>query len=176
MSFFSCLFLLNKIKYKVYSMRREENMENTIIKMNNLPYEKRIEEIKAILQKKDIRLSHQRLLILDYLLVNHNHPTAEDIYLDLKKIDPVISQATVYNTLNLFSEKGIIKELDFNMQSKRYEFAKKSYGHFICEKCGKIKDFEVMDSPIAKELDKYTLESVELIYRGICPDCKEKDL
>ena len=80
-------------------------METKINEIKNLSNENRMKELKELLEENNIRLSHQRLLILNYLVLNHTHPTAEKIYRDLKEIDPVISQATVYNTLNLFTEK-----------------------------------------------------------------------
>ncbi len=134
--------------------------------------ENRINELKNILQDNNIRLSHQRLLILDYLVDNNNHPSAEKIYTDLKEIDPVISQATVYNTLNLFSDKNIVRELDFNMVSKRYEFSNKSHGHFICEECETIIDFPVNNQEIPNTLDEYDVKTIEVVYRGICNKCK----
>lgn len=147
-------------------------MEAKIKEIQNLDYENRIDELKNLLDVNGIRLSHQRLLILDYLALNHTHPTAEKIYKDLKEIDPVISQATVYNTLNLLSNKKIIKELDFNMNSKRYELRKRTHGHFICEDCGKICDFEVIDHREPDELKDYDIQTEEIVYRGLCPNCK----
>lgn len=134
--------------------------------------DKRLNKLKDILQDKKIRISHQRLLILDYLITHPIHPTAEKIFKDLMAKDPVISQATVYNSLNLFVKHNLVKELDFNMASKRYEFKRPSHGHFICESCGKIKDLEIIDIEKPDMLKDYTIDTVEVIYRGICPDCK----
>lgn len=53
-----------------------------------------------------LRPSVQRLLIMDYLLSHHTHPTVEEVYRDLCKKCPTLSKTTVYNTLRLFSEKG----------------------------------------------------------------------
>ncbi|WP_416335338.1 Fur family transcriptional regulator [Anaerococcus sp. DFU013_CI05] len=147
-------------------------MDSKIREIQNLNNENRINDLKELLEEKGIRLSHQRLLILNYLALNHTHPTAEKIYKDLKEVDPVISQATVYNTLNLLAEKKIIKELDFNMNSKRYEFRKRFHGHFICEKCGSISDFEVIDHNLPDELTNYDIRSEEIVYRGLCHNCK----
>ena len=151
-------------------------MKSKISKTNNPDNENRMNELKTILEKNNIRLSHQRLLILDYLVVNHNHPSAEEIYTDLKKVDPVISQATVYNTLNILVDKKIIRELDFNMVSKHYEFSRQSHGHFICENCNSIIDFNLEDQEIPNDLEGYDVHTVEILYRGLCPQCKNKDL
>ena len=147
-------------------------MEEKIQNLEYLEPAERLEVEKQLLQDNGIRVSHQRLLILDYLSKNHKHPSAETIFTDLKKIDPVISQATVYNTLKIFTAKGIVKELDFNLTSKRYEFAKDRHSHFICEKCGKIIDLKDNNDYNIEELSDYEIESVDITYRGLCPDCK----
>ena len=104
---------------------------------------------------------------------------SEEIFNDLKSEDPAISQATIYNNLNLFVKHKLVKELDFNMTSKRYEFYKKSHAHFICEVCGNIEDVEVDEVGYEKSLSMYQIDNVEVTFRGICPECqinKAKDL
>ena len=150
-------------------------MEKIINELRNEEYNQRLPKLRELLAKHNIRVSHQRLLILDYLIMHPTHPTADTIYKDLKKIDPVISQATVYNTLNLLVEHKLVKELDFNMSSKRYEFKKTNHGHFICESCGLIEDLDVDDLEYPEELSDYEIDNVEVIYRGICPVCLHKD-
>lgn len=149
-------------------------MEKLIKELRNEEYKDRLPKLKELLAQHNIRVSHQRLLILDYLIMNPTHPTADSIYKDLKVSDPVISQATVYNTLNLLVDHNLVKELDFNMSSKRYEFKKTNHGHFICENCGLIEDLDVDDLQYPKDLDKYEIDNVEVIFRGICPECLNK--
>ena len=148
-------------------------MYDLIENLKDEDYEKRLNTIKNILKDKKIRISHQRLLILDYLITHPIHPTAEKIYKDLMIKDPVISQATVYNSLNLFVKHNLVKELDFNMASKRYEFKRPSHGHFICESCGRIEDIDVIDIDKPEMLEDYVVDTIEVIYRGICPDCNK---
>lgn len=150
-------------------------VEKIINELRNEEYNQRLPKLRELLAKHNIRVSHQRLLILDYLIMHPTHPTADTIYKDLKKVDPVISQATVYNTLNLLVEHKLVKELDFNMSSKRYEFKKTNHGHFICESCGLIEDLDVDDLEYPKELNEYEIDNVEVIYRGLCPTCLHKD-
>lgn len=150
-------------------------VEKIINELRNEEYNQRLPKLRELLAKHNIRVSHQRLLILDYLIMHPTHPTADKIYKDLKKVDPVISQATVYNTLNLLVEHKLVKELDFNMSSKRYEFKKTNHGHFICESCGLIEDLDVDDLEYPEELKEYEIDNVEVIYRGLCPVCLHKD-
>lgn len=134
--------------------------------------EVRYDKLKKILKEHEIRVSHQRLLILDYLVCNKIHPTADEICKNLKAKDPVLSQATVYNTLKLFVDHNLINELDFNQPSKRYDFYNSHHSHFICESCGKIVDL-YLDKDALKfdELDGYKINKVDVTVRGICPDC-----
>ena len=154
-------------------------MQDIIDNIRDYDYEKRIASLKKILQDKKIRISHQRLLILDYLMTHPIHPTAENIFKDLKSEDPLISQATVYNSLNLFVKHNLVKELDFNMTSKRYEFKKPNHAHFICNCCGEIEDVEMEDIDYEKSLPMHEIDNVEVTFRGLCPECqvsKTKDL
>lgn len=150
-------------------------VEKIINELRNEEYKQRLPKLRELLANHNIRVSHQRLLILDYLIMNPTHPTADTIYKDLKKVDPVISQATVYNTLNLLVDHKLVKELDFNMSSKRYEFKKTNHGHFICESCGLIEDLDVDDLEYPEELKEYEIDNVEVIYRGLCTVCLHKD-
>lgn len=150
-----------------------------ITNINEGYFNRRKNYIIEILKGKNIRISKQRILILDYLMTHPIHPTAEEIFNDLKSEDPAISQATIYNNLNLFVKHKLVKELDFNMTSKRYEFYKKSHAHFICEVCGNIEDVEVDEVGYEKSLSMYQIDNVEVTFRGICPECqinKAKDL
>lgn len=150
-----------------------------ITNINEGYFNRRKNHIIEILKGKNIRISKQRILILDYLMTHPIHPTPEEIFNDLKSEDPAISQATIYNNLNLFVKHKLVKELDFNMTSKRYEFYKKSHAHFICEVCGNIEDVEVDEVGYEKSLSMYQIDNVEVTFRGICPECqinKAKDL
>lgn len=131
-------------------------------------------DLKEILHKNNIRMSHQRMLVLEYLASSKNHPTAEDVFKDLKKKDPVLSQATVYNTLNLFVKKNIIRELDFNEPSKRYDFDKEGLCHFICESCHKIFDLDMDESFLNEDPKGFIVNQKQVVYRGICPECAKK--
>ncbi|MDY3006114.1 transcriptional repressor [Anaerococcus sp. AGMB00486] len=150
-------------------------MKEIIDSLVNVEAEERYIREKGILKEHGIRVSHQRLMVLDYLVNNMKHPTADDIYKDLKSKDPILSQATVYNTLNLFVENNIVSELDFNESRKRYDFYNKHHSHFICVDCGDILDLNVgIDNLKLDELEGYSINSVDITIRGECPTCLSK--
>lgn len=149
-------------------------MRDVIASLMKEPLDIRYKEEKQILKGHGIRASHQRLLILDYLVVNRSHPTADDIYQAVKLKDPILSQATVYNTLNLFVEKNIISELDFNETRKRFDFFSQVHAHFVCDNCKEIIDLDLDESKLNfEELKDYDINLIDLTIRGICPSCKE---
>lgn len=149
-------------------------MKEIIDSLVNVSDEERYKKEKEILKEHGIRVSHQRLMVLDYLINNMDHPTADDIYKSLKSKDPILSQATVYNTLNLFVDNHIVSELDFNESRKRYDFYNKQHSHFICEDCGDILDLDVDIENLKLEgLEGCKVNSVDITIRGKCPNCNK---
>lgn len=147
-------------------------MKKIIDSLVNVDDNERYKLEKDLLKEHDIRISHQRLMVLDYLVNNMNHPTAEDIYKNLKSKNPILSQATVYNTLNLFVEHNIVSELDFNESRKRYDFYNKLHSHFICEDCGNIIDLDLdIKNLKLDDLKDYSINSIDITIRGKCPNC-----
>ena len=89
--------------------------------MRNKRLEKQLEEKRTFLKEKGVVLTTPRLIILEYLLKNQIHPTAEDIYNALKKRFPSLSQASIYNTLKLFTKLGVVTELTIEKEKTRYD-------------------------------------------------------
>ncbi len=92
------------------------------------------------LREHDIKPSTIRIKVLEFLLNNKIHPTVDDIYKSLLEDIPTLSKTSVYNTLDLFSEKGIVNIVALYEKELRYDIEKNSHGHFKCEKCGKVYD------------------------------------
>jgi len=109
------------------------------------------------LEANGYRLTPQRALILEVLLSQPNkHLSADDIYSSLKTDHPDLGIATVYRTLELFRELGIVHQMDFSEGLSRYEYGDwQHHHHLVCLKCGSITEFS----------DK-ALEEVELKLAG----------
>ncbi len=127
----------------------------------------------SILTAAGINPSIQRIQVLDYFLKNKIHPTAERIYSDLRQDVPAISKATVYKTLALFEEKGLITVIAIEEGKARYDFMESLHGHFICSSCKQVIDVpcEVKWHPSVKEFD---VHSEKILMRGICKECLNK--
>jgi len=137
-----------------------------------------IETLKNTLKEKGIKPTYQRLKILDYMSQNiRNHPTVDMIYAELAKEIPTISMTTVYNTLSTFIEKALVCGVTITGTEVRYDFNTKSHHHFLCKKCGQIKDIDIPCSLAAKKgelVDGHRLEEIHGYFKGTCRDCLER--
>ena len=132
-----------------------------------------IQEITDRLIEQNIKPSFQRIKIYDFLLTNNIHPNIEMIYSNLSKEIPTLSKTTIYNTLKNFEKNGLIISVNIDEKEIRYDAILKPHGHFKCEKCGKIYDFDYnYDKINTKGLSKFKINKTDLNIKGICPTCK----
>ena len=131
-----------------------------------------LEIIKQELKLKNISLSHQRLMVLEYLTQNQYHPTVEQIFTGLQKDIPTLSKTTVYNTLRILAEAGLVRVITIEDNETRYDVNTQNHGHFKCESCGKIYGFNIdMNSLIVKDLNNFKIDDKDVYFKGICPQC-----
>lgn len=136
----------------------------------------------ATLKEHHIRVTPQRQIILTYLVTHHNHPSVDTIYTALAAQLPNLSMATVYNTLNLLVDLGIVIELPNDNGGIRYDFYGQPHYHVICENCGKITDVFAPDfgeieqtlNREAAEQTGYLITSNHVEVYGLCTDCQQK--
>jgi len=125
-----------------------------------------------------MRATDQRALILEVIRHEQGHLDADEIYRRARIKQPRISLSTVYRTLRMFKELGLIEELHFGDAHHRYEIKPSSeHQHLICLGCGKIVEFECPLSPkmkedIAREND-FEVTGVEVRMTGYCPQCRQ---
>ena len=125
-----------------------------------------------LLNEKDISPSVQRIRVLEYLHNSKNHPTVDDIYLALVKEIPTLSKTTVYNILKLFTKKSIVRTVRIGNNEARYDGDTSTHGHFKCNKCGIIYDFNVnMDELKLSALDNFKVNEYHIYLKGVCKNC-----
>ena len=124
---------------------------------------------------KHLRHSRQRERIYEYLIATEEHPTAERIHSDLRRESPELSLGTVYRNLKLLEEPGRIRKVMTYDGNERYDAICHDHAHFICQRCGSIRDISEVDSDqIRKELaleDGYRISNLDMILKGTCPAC-----
>lgn len=129
------------------------------------------------LRKADLRITNQRLLILEYLINSHSHPTAEAIHHDLKSTDFNLSLATVYNTLELFIAHNLIVSLKGTDEKQHFDYFAHPHYHVVCTNCGRIEDvFDFSFTPLELDAEKQTnfhITQTKVEVLGLCPKCQK---
>lgn len=122
-----------------------------------------------------IKYSRQRECIREFLAHRHDHPTAETIYMNVKKDFPNISLGTVYRNLSLLAEMGEIKKLSTGTGPDRFDGITAPHYHVFCTECGSVSDLK-MDSIdhiniIAESGFEGRIEGHITYFFGVCQDC-----
>src|ERR1700694_4473873 len=148
------------------------------------PQKSNSEEQEVLLkhiQKRGLKRTAQRDLILDKFLRTEDHLSSEDLYRLGKQDDPSIGQTTVYRTLKLLTEAGLAREVRFGDGITHYEhnYKHQHHDHMICSECGRIIEFfsaeleAIQDAMEAKHRFGGTPPLLRMI--GICADCRRQE-
>ena len=140
-----------------------------------------IEKLKLNLKEKGYKLTPQRRAIVDIIIQNAgSHLTTEELY-DLVKTEcPEIGLATVYRTVQLLEELGVVSKLDLNDGCYRYELVREDenhqHHHLICSQCGKVIEvqgdlLEILEHEIESKYD-FKIKNHSVKFYGICSECK----
>ena len=97
-----------------------------------------LESVCAQLKARGRRVTPQRRAIIQVLLDNSKHLTAELVYTRARDTMPDLSPATVYNTLHELAEMGMLLELDLGLGERHYDVITTDHAHLICLACGRI--------------------------------------
>ena len=106
------------------------------------------QDLSDSLKSKGLRSTKQRLCVYDVILEKRDHPTADDIFLRVKKKLPKISFATVYNCLETFVECGLVKKINLDRNSSRYCPNLTPHAHFKCAESGRIIDLPINEKSL----------------------------
>ncbi|MHA2251625.1 MAG: Fur family transcriptional regulator [Candidatus Kariarchaeaceae archaeon] len=99
-------------------------------------------ELVSLLHQKGLKVTPQRLAIFRYLANNESHPSADIIFADIKKELPTVSQGTVYKTLSMLTDIGVVSELKLGNGHSRYDSNTTVHINIICPNCNKITDYQ----------------------------------
>lgn len=137
------------------------------------------------LQEHGYKMTSQRVEILKYMINNEQkHLSSEEIYDGIKEYNPNIGLATIYRTLQLFVDVGILSKVDFNDGRSRYELIDNedvhNHHHLICVNCGKIYEVEEFENNITPTLEKaiekdynFKILNHSIKFYGLCEKCNK---
>ena len=133
--------------------------------------------VRQLLKERGVRLTTQRELVLRRAMA-HLHFTAEELVSDVRAVDQSVSRASVYRTLAMLQEAGVVEKHDFHYGPPNYEVTpgKAHHDHLMCVQCGEIIEFqeprvEKLQDEIVKRYGYQLLSHTHKLY-GLCPTCQ----
>lgn len=137
--------------------------------------DRRVADFLKECRRHGVKATHQRAEILRELAGTAEHPDAETIYVRVRRRIPAISLDTVYRTLRMFEEKGIIARVGSLRDRARFDANTDRHHHFVCSGCGMIGDFysDALDRfPVPREVAEMgSVDGVYVELRGRCRTC-----
>ena len=125
------------------------------------------------------RMTSQRQVILRELKKVYTHPTADEIYIIVRKVIPHISLGTVYRNLDILSETGLVRKLECAGNQRRYDGNPERHHHIRCIECGSVADvspdmvtsFEFSPDRISS----WRVVDHQIVFLGVCGSCQAKE-
>jgi Fur family ferric uptake transcriptional regulator len=136
---------------------------------------------KKIIRDLGLKVTQQRLDILEVVRGGPNHFTAQDVFETVEKRNSEIGFATVYRFLRTLTDSGFVTEVRMGGMPARYEWAaKEHHDHLTCTTCGKIVEFENVEIERLQEKVAlrfgFLLTSHVLELYGVCPECRQQNV
>jgi Fur family transcriptional regulator, peroxide stress response regulator len=132
---------------------------------------------RELCRQSGLAVTHQRQVVFDSLakMPDHHHPCPEEVYAEVRKLIPSISQATVYKTLHTFVEHGILRELSPHHGTLRVDINTRAHHHLFCTRCKTVIDIDEGDlDPVKlrRRLPKgFRVDRVAVEVQGLCDEC-----
>lgn len=139
-----------------------------------------VHSIKQNKEWQGKRMTRQRRMIFGDLAARKDHPDVETLYAAVKAMAPKLSLHTVYRTIGLFENLGLVRRVAVWKGHIRYDADMQPHSHFLCETCGAVINVESPEIPwlgIACQAGRLgAIRSFELLLRGPCHTCLEKQV
>ncbi len=138
----------------------------------------RFAAFKSALKERNLKSTSQRDDIARVFFASNRHISVEELYHDVRKVNPRVGYATVYRTVRLLRECNLAAERHFHDGEARFENVaeEQHHDHLICERCGRIVEFsnaeiEELQERVARTLD-FVISGHKMELYGICGDCR----
>jgi Fur family peroxide stress response transcriptional regulator len=135
-----------------------------------------MEDVIYAMREKGLRVTRQRMAILEYLLSTDEHPSARKIWETVRLQVPGISLSTVYSTLSGMKDARIIKEIEFDEMENRYEGNLSHHINLVCVQCGRINDYataHTIDADQIRQSARFQVLQSRFELYGVCDSCSK---
>lgn len=136
-----------------------------------------LDAAREALHHSGIRITPQRMMIIEALVGDRSHPSADEIFAKVQVHYPSLSLATVYHTLTLLAHHGLIVPLRVGKEGMRCDPETTPHAHAYCERCGKIDDVFEVNYPeqFSALASHFTTTRIEISIFGHCHNCRTAD-
>lgn len=135
------------------------------------------DDLVALLRARGQRVTSQRLVILREMRRHGRHANVHEIHSAVHEELPGTSVPTVYATLELLAELGLIRKLDLGVGSTLFDARTDPHQHAVCRRCARVEDidgvFDNAEAMRAAGAAGFRAERAEVVVRGLCPDCAQ---
>ena len=136
-----------------------------------------VQNITELLRSNGFKVTPQRLAVYEALAHTKEHPNAEMIFNGLQATYPTMSLATVYKTIDILHEIGLVQILNAGEDSFRYDADVSEHAHIRCVECGRVDDvFELDTAKFNEQIQqntKYRLVGQQFYFYGVCAACQK---
>jgi Fe2+ or Zn2+ uptake regulation protein len=129
-----------------------------------------MEKIFNILKNSGSKLTPQRKVVLENLYITDKPVTLKELHNSCQSVD----FASIFRSIKLFQDLGLVEEINFADKKIRYKLASKQHHHhIICSECGEISELPICLLSEIKKLTNYKITKHTLEFMGLCPSCQK---
>lgn len=148
------------------------------MKVDQGEVDRRVEHFEEAAKKAGVKLTHQRIEIFREVAASVDHPSAEAVLKALRPRMPTVSLDTVYRTLWLLNDLGLVSTLGPKKESVRFDANLTHHHHYVCLRCGLVRDFESAELNalhIPESVAEYgSVDATHIEVRGVCRRCAKE--
>lgn len=146
--------------------------------MSPVDKQERMQQFESLCRQRGLSLTVQRQRIFELILERSDHPTADQVYEDVKVQVPGVSRTTVYRVLDMLVDLGVILKAPSPGAATRYDPLTRHHHHMVCRRCESLIDLEDADLdssiklPDLQNAKSFQIESYSIHFYGICELCR----
>lgn len=139
--------------------------------------DRRMAAFMEVCRREGVKVTHQRMEIFREVASTEEHPDVETIHRRVRRRFPTVSLDTVYRALSLLERLGLLSRVHFLSDRARFDANTRPHHHYVCSRCGTIKDFysqEAYELQIPDDIRSWgTIDTMRVELEGICSKCAE---